>query len=467
MTLDEYAQQLNSFMHNGLYYSSPVGMIQQTLGGTATERPADNFQALTQQAYASNGVVFACMLVRQVVFSGIRFQFQRIRNGKPSDTFGASDLAVLEEPWPGGTTQDLLARMIQDADLAGNAYIVRDTSLGRLGSADSGDQLVRLRPDWVQIVGEKRRMDSGRNWQGRPNASRGSGQVGWVKRGYVYWENGVGTGDPVPFDVSEVAHFAPNPDPLAVFSGMSWLTPILREIQADHAMTRHQRKFFDNGATPNMIVKHAVGADRDAVLKWADEFDSGHAGVDNAHKTLHLYPGADATVVGTNLQQIDFDNVRAGGEVRIAMAANVPPVIAGLSKGLDASTFSNYSQARRRFADGTIRPLWQNASGSLKPIMKLPGPDTRLWYDASDVSFLREDEADAAGIQQVRAATIASLIASGFTPESAVAAVESDDFIGLLQHTGLTSVQLQKPGADTNGDVAKGDKSPANTKEDQ
>ena len=43
-------------------------------------------------------------------------------------------------------------------------------------------------------------------------------------------------------------------------------------------------------------------------------------------------------------------------------------------------------------------------------------------------------------------ATIASLISSGFYPESAVSAVEANDFIGLLQHTGLTSVQLQKPG---------------------
>jgi hypothetical protein len=39
-----------------------------------------------------------------------------------------------------------------------------------------------------------------------------------------------------------VAHFAPIIDPLADFRGMSWLTPILREIQADQAMTRHQRR---------------------------------------------------------------------------------------------------------------------------------------------------------------------------------------------------------------------------------
>ncbi|MGV8056391.1 phage portal protein, partial [Mycobacterium kansasii] len=80
-------------------------------------------------------------------------------------------------------------------------------------------------------------------------------QVGWEKLGYLYTEGGPGCGAaPVPFTVNEVAHFAPIPDPLGVFIGMSWLTPVLREIQADQAMGRHQRKFFDNGATVNLVI---------------------------------------------------------------------------------------------------------------------------------------------------------------------------------------------------------------------
>ena len=45
-------------------------------------------------------------------------------------------LRVLEEPWPGGTSGELLARMEQDVSWAGNAYIW-----------DAGDRLVRWRPD--------------------------------------------------------------------------------------------------------------------------------------------------------------------------------------------------------------------------------------------------------------------------------------------------------------------------------
>lgn len=427
MTIDEYGQMVSLYMQSGLGYQTPS--LMQTLAGTGTERPTDNFQGLATQAYASNGVVFACMLVRQLVFSSIRFQFQRFLKGKPSETFGDQTLAVLERPWPGGTTQDLLSRMIQDADLAGNSYWVRQ-----------GNELVRLRPDWVQIVGKPRRMDKA------SGGGRGTGQVGWVKTGYLYTEGGVASrNEAVPFTVDEVAHFAPIPDPLAVFTGMSWLTPILREIQADHAMTRHQRKFFDRGATVNMIIKHPVGADASAVKKWDGEVSSKHGGVDNAYKNLNLYPGADATVVGSNLKDIDFKNVRGGGETRIAAAAGVPPVIVGLSEGLAAATYSNYGQARRRLADGTAHPLWQNISGSLERVVPPPNSATRLWYDANDVPFLREDEADAANIAAVKATTIASYVTQGFTKESAVKAVDSGD-INLLVDSGLTSVQLLPPG---------------------
>ena len=150
-------------------------------------------------------------------------------------------------------------------------------------------------------------------------------------------------------------------------------------------------------------------------------------------------------MVGSNLKEIDFKEVRGGGETRIAAAARVPPIVVGLSEGLAAATYSNYGQARRAFVDATMHPLWQNASGSLERVVPPPNRSSRLWYDATDVPFLREDEADAANIAAVRASTINTYVAAGFTAESAVKAVDSGD-INLLVHTGLMSVQLLPPG---------------------
>ena len=422
-SVDDYIAAMSEFVFNGV----ANGVSQTLVGDTNAEKPGGNFAALAQSAYAANGVVFACMLVRQLVFSAVRFSYQRMRNGRGSDLWGDQSLSLVERPWHGGTTQDLLSRMIQDADLAGNSYWVRD-----------GDEMVRLRPDWVSIVTRRRKINGGR--------------VGHQKVGYLYYEGGESQAkEPVAFLADEVAHFAPVPDPLASYRGMTWLTPIIRDIQSDGLMSRHKRRFFDNGATPNMVVKHGEKATPDSVRKFRDMLDREHRGIENAYKTLHVGGGADVTLVGRDFRQIDFRAVQGAGETRIAAAAGVPPVIVGLSEGLQAATYSNYAQARRRFADGTMHPLWGNASGSLEVILPAPlskfddGGFSRLWYDSRDVPFLREDEKDAAEIQGRRATTIKTLTDAGFTPDSVITAVDADD-MRLLVHSGLYSVQLQPPG---------------------
>lgn len=442
-SIDDYAAQLSAFGFSGIDYplgNMPgPGQLNMTQPGTTAEPIADDFVGLTRGAYRKNGIVFACMLARMLAFSSVRFTFQRINTGKPSELFGAQPLSLLEEPWVGGTTQDLLTRLIQDADLAGNAFWTR-----------RGTELIRLRPDWTYIMAGQR-MVPGLNVadDGRPVAA----PLGWQRLGYVYFEGGINGGsEPVWLDADTVAHFAPIPDPEARFRGMSWLSPIIRQVQADSLMTRHQIKFFENAATPNMIIKHAADASLEKVRQFAAMLEEGHGGVDNAYRNLNLYPGADATVVGANLEQLDFKVTQGGGETRIAAAARVPPIIVGLSEGLQAATYSNYGQARRAFADGTCHPLWQNAAGSFAPLLRadttrLAGNGTvRLWYDTRDVPLLREDAKEAAEIGEIQARTIRTLVDGGYTPDSAARAVLSGDY-GLLQHTGLFSVQLQPPGA--------------------
>jgi hypothetical protein len=129
------------------------------------------------------------------------------------------------------------------------------------------------------------------------------------------------------------------------------------------------------------------------------------------------------------------------GETRICAAARIPPIIVGLSEGLEAATYSNYGQARRAFADGTMRPLWRGFAGALASIVKAE-PAARLWFDTRDISFLQEDEKDAADIQAVDAQSVRTLVDGGFQPETVVKAVMAKDF-GLLKHSGYYSIQLQ------------------------
>ena len=417
-TLDEYAKDISDLIyHSGFAYQG----LQQTLVGDG-ERIEGNFPGIITGAYKANGVVFACQVARMLVFTEARLSFRRRIKGRPGDLFGTPELEIVERPWPNGSTGELLAKMLQDADFAGNAYIRRTL-------ADQDQRLERLRPDWVLII-----------------LGSNSGLMNPDVLGYLYQEGGFNSStDPVVLDVDEVAHWSPIPDPLAAYRGMSWLSPVLREINADSAATLHKLKFFEQGATPNMVVSLHPDIPFEDAKSYLDHFkgqmDASHAGVRNAYKTLFLAGGADATVVGSSFEQMSFKQTQGAGETRIAAAARVPPIIVGLSEGLQSATYSNYGQARRHFADSWARPMWRSSAEALSTVVNVP-VGAELWYDDRDISFLQEDRKDAADIQQVQATTIAGLVRDGFTPESVVSAVLNEDF-SLLEHTGKLSVQLK------------------------
>jgi hypothetical protein len=80
----------------------------------------------------------------------------------------------------------------------------------------------------------------------------------------------------------------------------------------------------------------------------------------------------------------------------------------------------------------------------MQTLVPPPHGSAQLWYDDRDIAFLRADRKDVAVIQQTQAATVASLVNAGYKPESVIKALLAEDW-GLLQHTGLYSVQLQPP----------------------
>jgi hypothetical protein len=233
----------------------------------------------------------------------------------------------------------------------------------------------------------------------------------------------------------------------------------------DTAYSRHKTSFIDNAATPNMAVTLAKEVSPDAFDAFVAKMDGAHKGAENAGKTLYIGGGADVTVVGADMKQLDFKVVQGAGESRIAAAAGVGAVIAQFSEGMQGSSLNagNYNAARRRFADITCRKLWQSACGAFASIV-VPPRGSRLWYDADGIPFLQEDAKDAADIEMVKASTIRQLVDGGFEPESVIAAVEAQD-MSLLVHTGKLSVQLQEPGAALDGPSTNGSE-PALTGED-
>lgn len=390
------------------------------------ERPDNSFVSYVRGAMKSDSIVFSCMLARAMIFSEARFMFQRMNDGRPGELYTTRALNLLNTPWPNGTTGELLSRMIQDVDLAGNFYAVREAN-----------RIRRLRPDWVEII---------------LTAAPAEAVVSDIA-GYMYRPGGYGSdADPRFYVPEEIVHWSPTPDPEQQYRGMSWITPALKEIQGDLEATNHKLAFFQNGATLSTAVTFNENVTKDQFQQFVGAFKQAHQGVRNAYEPLFLGAGADVTAIGTDLNQLDFKRTQGAGETRIATDSGIHPVILGISEGLAGSSLNqgNFNAARRLTADKTLRPLWRSACAAVVPLVNVPG-DSRLWYDERDIPFLREDRADLADIQGREASSIRQLVDAGFEPNSIIAAIDNQDW-PLLEHTGLFSVQLQPP--QTSADAA-------------
>ena len=411
LSLDEWA--LASFAFQGAQYP----FVQSTMGSVNEEAIIGSAVG----AHKGNPTIYSLVQARVQAFSQIRFQWTRFSGSQPGELFGDPRLKLLENPWPNGSTAKLLARMELDNCLAGNAYIARVRP----------DRLSRLRPDYVTII-----LGS------QTNAERPADAADVEIAGFAYFPRSSKARIFLP---DEVAHYAPMPDPDFQFLGMSWIGACIRELQADSLASEHKARFFQNAATPNMAVKFDPGVEYERVKQFKALLEDEHKGVWDAYKTLYLGGGADVTVIGKDFQQLDFAITQGKGESRLAAAAGVPPSWVGFSEALKGSSLNqgNFNSARRRFADGTMVHLWTEAANSLNGIIGGPA-GAQLWYD-SRVPFMREDASDLASIQLQQSTVISALVTQGFEPDSVVKALVENDW-SLLKHSGMLSVQLQKPG---------------------
>lgn len=413
------------FGGNGYSYG-----LNQTLSGQRIQAVANTLPGYAA-ALRACPPAFAAEMVRALVLSQARFTFRnRPSSRTPRRLFGTTELGILERPWPNATTGELLALMEWHAGLAGNAFTIRQPTRLRV-----------LRPDWCAVV-------YGSDQEPEDAATALDGEI----IGYVYQNGGIGSGRSKPQTIlpQDMAHWSPLPDPERPGMGQSWVTAALADIQGDRAATQHKLMFFQNGATPNMVVSGITAATREQFNEIVDAMDEKHSGVANAYRTLYLAAGADAKVVGADLKQLDFKATQGAGETRLAMLGRVPAPLLGISEGLAGSSLNagNFGMARRIFADSWIYPTLQDLCSSMSSILRVPN-DAELWFDTSDMPLLREDAKDAAEITSVQASTIGQLVRDGYTSDSAKAAVVGND-MSLLVHSGLVSVQLQAPGSNPN-----------------
>jgi hypothetical protein len=211
---------------------------------------------------------------------------------------------------------------------------------------------------------------------------------------------------------------------------MIWLTAFYRDIQGDDGMNTVKIKYLENGATPNALIKYPQKLAPGAVDAVRERVSARYGGAQNAMKTLVLDQGADMTIIGNSLAQMDFSGIFAAGAERILAAANVPGVLVGLEPLRGAGR--GYQESMQKLANIWARPQWRSVCGCLGQLVDVPGGN-RLWFDTSEIAALQDGEMEKGQTTLVKSQSVLALSqAAKYTADSIVTAVDAGD-LSLLQ----------------------------------
>jgi HK97 family phage portal protein len=323
------------------------------------------FRALTIDGYQRNSVVFACI-------SAYTFALPEppllVYDG---DSDGAKPMPkhplrqLLRKPNPLMGEAELMMTTAEYLALGGNAY-------------------------WHKVRGR-----SGRVVELYPyhagNILPVPGGDTWIER-YDFYE---ASGAKKPIPVEDIVHFKwPAIDPLQPWMAQPPLMAAARDVDTDNEVTRYLFALLKNDAIPRTVI--TVPSDRtmtdDEVRRTKEQWRDRYGG-DNRGDVAILEGGSTVNRLGLNLEEMAFDALHRVPETRIAASFRVPPILAGLGAGLDASTYSNYEQARKAFTQDTLVGLWRLMGTEVTAdLLSEFGGAVEARYDLSRVQALAENQ---------------------------------------------------------------------------
>ena len=318
-----------------------------------------------RKAYASQVAVYACIMARATAVSSAPVRVYEEQEGDPKELPKHPLRRLMSRPGPMTSEAEwlLLTQVLMDATGFAAIQKVRNSSGHVI-------QLWHLRSDWLQEVKRNQRPSD--------------------------WEYRVPGISPILLKAEDVLIIAGGPSTDLGVTGMSPIAVALREVGIDNAMTDFLKLFVDTGGVPiNALVMKDAIRDQAQADFHRELWQAAFGGFRNWGKVPILSGGMDVKKIGSSIDELAYPQLRALTEAHICSAFRVPPIIAGVQAGIEASTYSNYEQARKAFFEDTVSGLWMRLDGALTRGL-LPEFETdeaiSLEFDLSGVAALQEDK---------------------------------------------------------------------------
>lgn len=241
-------------------------------------------------------------------------------------------LKLLERPNPyySGVLQWMAT--ITDVKCTGNAYWlkVRNPNTGRV------QQLWWL-PSWMTEP----------SW----NEGDSTEFIGW----YEYSVDGVTW----IYRPEDIVHFRQGIDTKNTRKGLSPLAALYREIFTDDEAANMTASLMRNIGVPGVVLSPANTTGPTGRFKDPEEMKETYMQKFGGDKTGEPFVSSvpvDLKVASWSPQQMNLRDLRKIPEERVSAVFGVAAIVAGLGAGLDRSTFSNFSEARKAAYEEGIIP---------------------------------------------------------------------------------------------------------------
>lgn len=175
-------------------------------------------------------------------------------------------------------------------------------------------------------------------------------------------------------DPKDVIHFRNDIDhnaPSYGRCGVSYLTPLMRDLYIDQASADFTAAIMRNMGMPGAIIAPRAALDgRNPTLpaeirdQFVSDYQARFTGAGRGRAMVTGLP-VDVHQLGFDPAKMSLREIRQIAEERISAAYNVPAIVAGFGAGLEHATYANYEQAMRAFWNGCVIPLQRRVARTL------------------------------------------------------------------------------------------------------
>lgn len=215
-----------------------------------------------------------------------------------------------------------------------------------------------------------------------------------------YYERRInGTIERIP--VENVIHFRNGLNPANPRYGLAPLKAALLQVFTDTEVSLWVAALCRNMAIPGVIVSpeesFGMSAEKAEQIKqtWKRKF-----GGDSRGEPLILDFQASVTTLGYDPKNMEFSAITNLAESRISGAMGVPAIVAGLSAGLDSSTYNNLANLKKSAFEECLMPTWEQFQTTLTAQLlpdyerDIEAKRIKVYFDTSEIRALQENQGE-------------------------------------------------------------------------